>query len=184
MLLHNNAHNYPQSQWLNNSYFMDNRSKCRTYSLEDDSPKPYVAPVDRINAEDVFCGKDRQSHTHPGNQVFRSLILDNREEYQNATMREQKTRITTSIIERVHLNGGRFVKFDEDTSSWFEVNKAYAHDKVSHALRSAKDPRLRKTRKPRPTPVAAPTDAEVNYFQALLADQERIFEEAKRGAAL
>jgi len=130
---------------------------------------------DDINDKDVYCGRDKRSHIHPGNKRFRKLITEHRESYQTAVLREEKTRITAQIIEIVHKYGGRFMKSDEKSGKWFEVSEAYAHDKVSHALRSAKDPhRIRVPRK-RVQKEDQPTKAEDEALRRLLMTQEKLY---------
>jgi hypothetical protein len=47
---------------------------------------------------DVICGRGK-SVAHPGNQRFRDLVLARKEEYQKAKRRDDKTRITSEIVE-------------------------------------------------------------------------------------
>jgi hypothetical protein len=124
---------------------------------------------------DVLCGRDKLSHAHSGNKRFRKIIEKHREEYQTAQNRESKTSITTKIIQLIESSGGRFLKKDDDTDKWEVVTEAYAKEKVSHALRSAKDPNRPKVKKRRVIPKYIPTPREEEIFQAALRDQQRIF---------
>jgi hypothetical protein len=49
---------------------------------------------------DVICGRGK-SVSHPGNKRFRRLILAQKEAYQKATRRDDKTRITFEIVEQL-----------------------------------------------------------------------------------
>jgi RNase P protein component len=125
---------------------------------------------------DVLCGRDREAHVHVGNKKFRVMISWYRDKYQNAKCRHEKTRITKEIVSSIHECGGRFLKKDENTEIWYDVGDEYAHEKVSHALRSAKDPekKIRPIRKPK-VPNQPPTPEENHAFQTLLENQKRIF---------
>jgi hypothetical protein len=119
-----------------------------------------------LNEYDVVCGRSRMAHTHPGNKHFRRLVKEFSFAYQNAKAREDKKRITLSIISTIESLGGRFLKFegnddeDEPFSDFFEpdtvaavpsssaslictlASAEYQYEKVSHALRSScKSPR-------------------------------------------
>ena len=133
-----------------------------------------------ISDMDVYCGRDKRNHSHPGNIRFRDLIKAHRERYQNASLREYKTRITSEIIGIVHSYGGRFLKLNEETGHWYEVDGAYIHDKVSHALRSAKDPDRPRPQRRRPPRVEEPTAAEDEAFWKLVGKQEKIYVELQR----
>ena len=52
---------------------------------------------------DIICGRGARM-SHPGNQRFRDLVLAHRASYQKAKRREDKTRITAEIVNR--LMGG------------------------------------------------------------------------------
>jgi hypothetical protein len=115
-----------------------------------------------LNEYDVVCGRSRMAHTHPGNKHFRRLVKEYSFAYQNAKAREEKKRITLSIIAAIESLGGRFLKFegnddeDEPFGDVFEADTVasaaslicteasaeYQYEKVSHALRSScKSPR-------------------------------------------
>lgn len=136
---------------------------------------------DDIQHKDVLCGRERQIHAHQGNRKFRHLINMNRERYQTATSREVKTSITAEIVETVRLSGGRFLKQDEGI--WREVDPNYAHEKVSHALRSAKDPNKPKQKRTRNVNIRPPSVEEEHFFQILAADQERIYQNLREKRA-
>lgn len=129
-----------------------------------------------VNTTDVLCGRDRVSHAHVGNKQFRKLIEKLHQTYQSATSRDVKTQITCQIIATVHRNGGRFLKINESTGRWEVVTDHYAREKVSHALRSAKDPRRPKIKKRRQMKEYVPTPEEEALFQDALADQQQIFQ--------
>ena len=113
-----------------------------------------VVDDDDVQEKDVLCGRDRYIHAHKGNQRFRHLINLYRERYQGAKHRDAKTSITLEIVGAVRDYGGRFLK--QDNGRWREVDQAYAHEKVSHALRSAKDPNRPKPKRTRNVAIRPP----------------------------
>lgn len=129
-----------------------------------------------IGHKDIYCGRDRYSHSHPGNRHFRQLIIKYRERYQSAKHREDKTKINAEIVELVKRTGGRFMRWDDTTGRWQELDASSAHEKISHALRSAKDPnRPKEPKKKRQVAIKPPSDEEERAFQVLAADQQEIF---------
>lgn len=124
---------------------------------------------------DILCGRDREAYGHAGNRTFRSLISFYRDEYQHAKARDIKTGITREIIDSIRECGGRFLKKDEHTDVWCEVGDDYAHEKVSHALRSAKDPERKSQPKRHKAKDHPPTQEQDDDFQRLFADQQHLF---------
>jgi hypothetical protein len=142
------------------------------------SPKQGVwVPDHEIRPTDVLCGRHRASRDHAGNKYFRQIIGANRAIYTSTTSRSKKTRIATQLVSQVVQapRGGRFLKLNEATNRWHQVDHTYAHDKVSHALRSAKDWTNPRPRKKRRVAFIPPTDQEEALFRALYADQQQFF---------
>ena len=131
--------------------------------------------LDGLQSVDVLCGRDKMSHAHSGNKRFRQIIERHREGYQTASCREQKTSITCQIVKMIRDCEGRFLKRDDETGEWSDVGDDYAREKVSHALRSAKDPNRPKIKKPRVVPKFVPSPEQEALFRATLRDQQRIF---------
>jgi hypothetical protein len=50
---------------------------------------------------DVLCGRDREAFNHDGNVHYRFLVESNRERYQTANFREEKTQISQAILDEV-----------------------------------------------------------------------------------
>lgn len=80
--------------------------------------------LDGLRDQDVVCGRDKLAHSHAGNRRFRKVIHAYRERYQSAKRRDEKTRITTEIINMIALEGGRFVRLDEPKGFWVEIDAA------------------------------------------------------------
>lgn len=153
------------------------------------------ACIEDIRPVDVLCGRDKICHSHPGNKRFRQLILFYREQYQKAPHRDDKTRLTNHIIHIVGSYGGRFLKQQQKHNEeaiagrtcccWHMVPYSFAHEKVSHALRSAKDPNLQrrfsfsknggKRGGRRNVIIKPPTKEEDLAFQQLAEEQQKLF---------
>jgi hypothetical protein len=130
-----------------------------------------------IKRTDVLCGRDKLSRAHIGNKRFRHIIAINREAYQTAPSRENKTSITCHIVTMVRAYGGRFLKLNETTGEFRELGEHYILEKVSHALRSAKDPNRPCSKKRREVQKChVPTPEEDALFQETLRDQQEIFQ--------
>ena len=126
---------------------------------------------------DILCGRDKVSYGHVGNRRFRVIVAINRERYQSSSSRDAKTRITDEIIKDIRQCGGRFLKLNEETNTYEDVGDEYAHEKVSHALRSAKDPKKKAPRKKRKVVRKPPTPQENRAFDFLYTEQQKIFQQ-------
>ena len=133
-----------------------------------------TAGNDDVGPNDIVCGRDKLSHAHIGNKMFRRVIEQNRERYQTATSRETKTRITAELVNKF-CSAGRFLKKDDVTGMWSDVGEEYAREKVSHALRSAKDPNRIRVRKKRKVVKREFSEKEERVFNDLLNDQQSLF---------
>ena len=116
------------------------------------------------------------AYSHVGNRRFRVIVSMNRERYQNCKSRDAKTRITTEIIKSIRESGGRFLQKNEATGLYEDVGDEYAHEKVSHALRSAKDPKKKAPRKKRKVVRKPPTPGENKAFEFMYREQQQIFQ--------
>ena len=124
---------------------------------------------------DVLCGRDKVAYSHVGNRRFRVIVSMNRERYQSCKPREAKTRITTEIIKSIRESGGRFLQKNETTGLYEDAGDDYAHEKVSHALRSAKDPKKKAPRKKRKVVRKPPTQEENRAFEFMYRDSNESF---------
>jgi hypothetical protein len=130
---------------------------------------------DVVKPEDVICGKDSRAYLH--NKRFRSIVQSFREDYQNARRREEKTRIATTIASMVEQRGGRFIKLDEDLGVWYCLDAEKVHEKISHALRSAKDPESAGRPTKKPIDLFELTSEENADYQELLRVQQAVLSE-------
>jgi hypothetical protein len=136
-------------------------AKARAVVSANASPDPEGEGVRGccVGKRDVLCGKDKICYTHPGNKIYRALIASYFREYQGAARRDVKTQITAFIVAEVEQSGGRFLKPSgapspssaaawsspvaaaccPDMGRWELEDMDKVHDKVSHALRTAKE---------------------------------------------
>ena len=113
----------------------------------------YSAFADITDA-DVISGRDKLAFTHPGNRVFRSLVIAHGPAYQAANFRKHKARIVNTIVETIHNTGGRFMSLEGSGAGsigWVEMNQATTYQKVAHALRSSKPA----DKRARPVPISS-----------------------------
>jgi hypothetical protein len=54
---------------------------------------------------DVICGRGKMTSSHPGNRKLRDLVLQRKHEYQRAKRREEKTSITSEIVQKLRECG-------------------------------------------------------------------------------
>lgn len=59
---------------------------------------PRNMPVPEPRPQDVICGRGK-SVAQPGNQRLAALVRERKEEYQRASRRDDKTRITFEIVQ-------------------------------------------------------------------------------------
>jgi hypothetical protein len=93
--------------------------------------------IETPSTSDVLCGKDKTYENHPGNQLYRDLIVATALEYSVATSKQHKMKMTAKIVdELISGYGSRFLKRSSvDDGEWVELTMSAARDKTSHALR-------------------------------------------------
>jgi hypothetical protein len=125
---------------------------------------------------DIVCGRVKSCYLHPGNRMFREVIRAHQEEYKKQSCKNQKTRITERVIKAIEKLGCAFVKIDEETGEWVTCDPASIHEKVSHALRSVKDPQESLAKKMERAQLCTPTEAEDRLFAQVYGVQQEIFQ--------
>jgi hypothetical protein len=83
--------------------------------------------------DDVLFGKGRTKHQ--GNRHLQKLIENLMAVYEAAT-KQQKKELADMVVTKILNSGGRFLKLDEDSQQWDEVEREDAHKKVAHAFRN------------------------------------------------
>lgn len=70
------------------------------------SPTRFSPGLQTPSPEDVICGRGKMTSSHPGNRRFRELVLEKKQAYQRARRRDDKTRITSELVQTLR-EGGR-----------------------------------------------------------------------------
>lgn len=81
-------------------YHMQSPSSSSSTSSSGAAATPRGEIVHEPRPMDVICGRGSRI-THPGNQRFRKLVAENKSTYQRATRREDKTKITLDIVQKL-----------------------------------------------------------------------------------
>ena len=81
---------------------------------------------------DVICARGKEALKHTGNQRYRHLIDLYLEAYKDASNRQEKSRIVSSVVDSVRAASpdGGFVRQDEATGRWYEVGDHFAREKT------------------------------------------------------
>jgi hypothetical protein len=88
---------------------------------------------------DVLLGRGKYVQHHKGNIRLHTIIQSYRSRYIHGDKR-LKTQCSADILNLVQVNGkrsGRFLKFDNRTKTWTEVDDSIARQKVGHAIRDS-----------------------------------------------
>jgi hypothetical protein len=64
-----------------------------------------VHGIQEPNPHDILCGRGRSTSDHPANVRFRQLINQNKDSYQKAKRRDEKTKITCELVDRLRRDG-------------------------------------------------------------------------------
>ncbi|CAB9512994.1 expressed unknown protein [Seminavis robusta] len=119
--------------------------------------------IDTVHDADVLCGRGKSSFNHPGNKRFRDLITSSIQEYDRADSRLEKSLVVHSIVEGIRSVGGRFLKTDQDTGKWTELDDRACREKVGHAIRDAAT--ISQTRRQRKKQIQSQTFGSSRFLQ-------------------
>ena len=72
-----------------------------------------------------------------GNKRFREAITKSLDDYRKACTRTDKAAIVQRVIDEIANSGGRFLKKNQATGEWYQLNEQQTKEKVSHAVRDA-----------------------------------------------
>ena len=78
--------------------------------------------ADEPSEKDVICGRGRGKWLSPGNQHMAELVRNHRQRYEEGTSKTEKTRVVEAVLLSLKGNGTRFMKFDEKSGKWFEID--------------------------------------------------------------
>lgn len=84
---------------------------------------------------DVICARGRKAKEHSGNILYRQMIKDSIDEYSSATVKHQKSRVVSDIVDFFLERGeGGFVK-KQSCGTWYVVGEQLAREKTGQAFR-------------------------------------------------
>ena len=107
---------------------------------------PDLAPqcndlIYEVHEADVLCGRGAPTHRHSGNEYFRLVVDEHREESLRAR-RADKPLIASKVVELIESRGGRFLKRTKRPGlgpsghfCWQEIGEQRAYEKACQALR-------------------------------------------------
>ena len=106
-------------------------------------------PIRQLNANDVLFGMGTGISQYIGNQRFRDIVEERKEEYNFARKHKMKQKIAEDILDHIHSLGGRFLRRHvtqepvDDTvegGTWYNVDNKAALEKCKQALRQRRMP--------------------------------------------
>ena len=108
------------------------------YSNEYNSPKQNFQKqqscIEELGPYTILCGRSSAAYNHIGNRRFRMTINLNLQRYMEARSKKSKGEVIRSTLKFLCEDvGAQFVK--EQNSSYVEITKKAAYEKVSHSLR-------------------------------------------------
>lgn len=94
----------------------------------------------------VICGRGKACSSSPGNKKLRAYVDSFAKSYGDASNKEQKSKIVSTIISLIEEpEGGAFVKFEE--RAWWKVDEAYAREKIGNLFRDVLHTKYRSSSK-------------------------------------
>jgi hypothetical protein len=92
-----------------------------------------------LNSNDVILGRGAGPGRFLGNQRFRTLVEERKEEFIDIKghKHKAKTKISNELLDIIHTRGGRFLKPIEGIG-WYEVGESVALEKCLQALRDCR----------------------------------------------
>jgi len=96
-----------------------------------------IMDFDKVNKEDILCGKEKKCVAHPGSVNFRRVIEEYAPKYNIAVTKQEKMNVTKEIYDMLGAQNSRFLKYSNKSKGWEELSSLLARDKISHALRFA-----------------------------------------------
>lgn len=128
----------------------EDRSKIMVDNAADAAAAGHITS---LNPHDVLCGRGAGSNEYIGNQRFRDLIDERRDEYTSQSKFEPKKRIAKEIVDKVHARGGRFLRLVNtgqpldsivEEGTWEIVKEKVALEKAKQGLREKNPPKRKK----------------------------------------
>jgi hypothetical protein len=132
--------------------------------------QPQQSFVNEPTSFDILLGKEKAIFNHSGNRSFRQLINQNLDKYIEAPTKSSKSKLIRQVHADMQKSGYHFLRRNEATGVWLEIEKHEACEKVSHALRDRVREQQKPTKRKRKSPIcsspASPTSV-VDLEQSL-----------------
>ena len=96
-------------------------------------------------SSDIIMGREKIAREHLGNRRFLKMIQDNKEHYDSAPSKADKTLFATQMVHIIKESGGRFLKLED--IGWVEADEIMARDKITNAFRSVRKASIAKRNK-------------------------------------
>jgi len=103
-------------------------------------PPRGIVPVQEPNQNDVLCGRGTWVYRHTGNKQLRTIADSSKGPYfSKSATKLRKGRIAASIVQKIRNMdpAGRFLRKNDEDSSWYDIGDRKAARKVEQALRVA-----------------------------------------------
>lgn len=113
--------------------------------FQNDTYNYDMISADKINPNDVLCGRGGLTNSHIGNKKYRYIVAEHQLEYLRARKNDKRT-IARAVVSRIRENGGRFLQRSSDSDVWVVVSDKRATEKTSQALREGLDVRHKTVR--------------------------------------
>jgi hypothetical protein len=100
------------------------------------SALPHGPLITALNSNDVILGRGAGPGQFLGNQRFRTLVEERKEEFIQIKghKHQAKAKISKELLDAIHTRGGRFLKPIKGIF-WCEVRESVAVEKCTQALR-------------------------------------------------
>lgn len=122
---------------------------------------------------DILCGRGRGSFLHEGNKMYLALLRKNVAPYLSVAKRVQKNGVVRSIVSALTGHGFRFIKQEESTQMWYELNESEAYDRTAHAIRDIIRKQKMKNKKSPPTKSNPSTDTLASTMASVLESSSK-----------
>ncbi|KAL7541388.1 hypothetical protein ACHAWF_006919 [Thalassiosira exigua] len=137
-----------------------------------------IEEITQVNDNDVICGRKGVALKHPGNLAYRNIVGMNKELYATCA-RNEKLRISKSIVAAMREVGGRFLEREDGGTStsldetdkdgnpvvWRDIGDKRAVEKTSQALREGQSKLLKKLAKKNREPYVVVAPPQTQHFQ-------------------
>eukprot|EP00553_Chaetoceros_curvisetus_P015382 CAMPEP_0204642906 /NCGR_PEP_ID=MMETSP0718-20130828/245_1 /ASSEMBLY_ACC=CAM_ASM_000674 /TAXON_ID=230516 /ORGANISM="Chaetoceros curvisetus" /LENGTH=239 /DNA_ID=CAMNT_0051663839 /DNA_START=33 /DNA_END=752 /DNA_ORIENTATION=- len=101
---------------------------------------PLVAQDPRkLTNKDILLGRGTGPNSHPGNKKFRELIQESKSRYRTLPLRgKSKKNYVLKLLKQIADCGGRFMREDVLSATYYEVPQIEARKKIAQCLRDYK----------------------------------------------